>query len=450
MRNKGANEFKKFLKNRLEDEDIAKGEKKQAVALGIPGHSKMGEEEDPWANLFRDHLQGNSTLDLKGKDIKTWSPRLWIDYSHIKTLDLSNNPGLGAIVVPEEFGLMRSLQNLRLHQCGIDKLPVSLLKMEFLQNLELEKNNFKVFFDDDDISPENIQLNSLVYLNMNGNQLTQIPKVTKYIPSLKQLHLHMNKVESLNYLCRSAFVSLETFDIGGNKLTELPAAFVHYLKNLKQLVVINNDIQKLPNLVGKHAMLKNFQVEGNPLKSIRRPIIARGSAGILQYLADRYTDADAAIEEWATLQDEEDKKEFAELPAKIAENKRWEEEQRAAKEEAQRQPEEKEEEEKHHQEEEEQPEAEEKNEEHHEEHHEPVDQEMEEEEEKQQEVQQPVEAQPVQEEVKKVTEEPVQQPKSDALIFAGKNSQSQIQFGGDEPTQYPERKKFVPTKAPEA
>jgi Leucine-rich repeat (LRR) protein len=132
MRNKGANEFKKFLKNRLEDEDIAKGEKKQAVALGIPGHSKMGEEEDPWANLFRDHLQGNSTLDLKGKDIKTWSPRLWIDYSHIKTLDLSNNPGLGAIVVPEEFGLMRSLQNLRLHQCGIDKLPVSLLKMEFL------------------------------------------------------------------------------------------------------------------------------------------------------------------------------------------------------------------------------------------------------------------------------------------------------------------------------
>ena len=70
---------------------------------------------------------------------------------------------------------------------------------------------------------------------------------------------------------------------------------------------MNNDIQKLPNLIGMHKTLKNIQVDGNPLKSIRRPIIARGSAGILQYLGDRYIEEnDNIIEEWAKEQDKKD------------------------------------------------------------------------------------------------------------------------------------------------
>jgi hypothetical protein len=66
-------------------------------------------------------------------------------------------------------------------------------------------------------------------------------------------------------------------------------------------------------LIGHHKKLKNIQVDGNPLKSIRRPIIARGSQGILQYLADRYTDADAEIEEWAKQQNERDKNDAAQI-----------------------------------------------------------------------------------------------------------------------------------------
>ena len=53
-------------------------------------------------------------------------------------------------------------------------------------------------------------------------------------------------------------------------------------------------------MLGLHKRLKNVSVEGNPLKSIRRPIIAKGSAGILAYLGDRYIEEnDGAAEEWA-------------------------------------------------------------------------------------------------------------------------------------------------------
>jgi hypothetical protein len=61
-------------------------------------------------------------------------------------------------------------------------------------------------------------------------------------------------------------------------------------------------------MLGLHKKLKNVSVEGNPLKSIRRPVIAKGSAGILAYLGDRYIEEnDGKSEEWAIEQNKADK-----------------------------------------------------------------------------------------------------------------------------------------------
>jgi Leucine-rich repeat (LRR) protein len=91
----------------------------------------------------------------------------------------------------------------------------------------------------------------------------------------------MNKITSANILCRERFSGLEVIDFGSNKLADIPVAMPKFLVNLTQLIIINNDVQKLPNMLGLHKKIKNISVEGNPLKSIRRPIIAKGSAGIL-------------------------------------------------------------------------------------------------------------------------------------------------------------------------
>lgn len=88
-------------------------------------------------------------------------------------------------------------------------------------------------------------------------------------------------------------------------------AMVHYCKGICQLTLTNNELQKLPNLIGLHKNIKNIQVDGNPLKSIRRTIIEKGSSGILRYLMDRYVEEnDNKIEDWAKEQDEADKKQM--------------------------------------------------------------------------------------------------------------------------------------------
>mgnify|MGYP006096311837 CR=1 FL=1 len=81
-------------------------------------------------------------------------------------------------------------------------------------------------------------------------------------------------------------------------------------------------------MLGLHKKLKNVSVEGNPLKSIRRPIIAKGSAGILAYLGDRYIEEnDGKAEEWAIEQNKADKIQEKELLAGVEADKAKEKEE---------------------------------------------------------------------------------------------------------------------------
>lgn len=67
-------------------------------------------------------------------------------------------------------------------ECGISKLPKGVLEFSELQSLEIEKNKFKTLFSKDEINPEDVNLKSLTYLNVNGNQLLEIPYFIKYCP----------------------------------------------------------------------------------------------------------------------------------------------------------------------------------------------------------------------------------------------------------------------------
>jgi Leucine-rich repeat (LRR) protein len=91
-------------------------------------------------------------------------------------------------------------------------------------------------------------------------------------------------------------------DLGNNKLKEIPIALVHYLQNLTLLNIQNNDItdRGVPHLLGNHKTLKTLQIDGNPLKSIRRAIIEKGTETIMKYLRDKYVEGrDDIVEEWA-------------------------------------------------------------------------------------------------------------------------------------------------------
>lgn len=63
---------------------------------------------------------------------------------------------------------------------------------------------------------------------------------------------------------------------------------VSKLAALEELNLLNNDISGLPPKLGLLGpKLRVLQLEGNPLRSIRRSIMERGTAAVLEYLQSR-------------------------------------------------------------------------------------------------------------------------------------------------------------------
>jgi len=100
--------------------------------------------------------------------------------------------------------------------------------MPSLVSIEFANNQLTSFFDEFEVRRDQIDLPNLTYLSLNGNQLSRIPQVLKYLPKLQQLHLHMNKITDVKELCRRQFNKLEVLDLGNNKVKELPIALIHY------------------------------------------------------------------------------------------------------------------------------------------------------------------------------------------------------------------------------
>ena len=56
------------------------------------------------------------------------------------------------------------------------------------------------------------------------------------------------------------------------------------MSNLKRLDLSNNDLNTLPPQLGLMDNLTSIAIDGNPLRAIRREIIAKGTNAIKDYL----------------------------------------------------------------------------------------------------------------------------------------------------------------------
>eukprot|EP00347_Sterkiella_histriomuscorum_P009848 403339641 len=275
MRNAGADQLKKYLKMRLDDGEVQIEENKQAVIKQIPGASK---DFDPWDILLREFISNTNLSENAFTDL------------------------------PEDIILLKNLKQLRVQNNKLKNLPLNLLKMQSLQSIQFANNQLIRFYDDS-ISRQEVNLPNLTFLSLNANNITQVPPILKYLPKLQQLHLHMNKISDVKELCRKQFKQLEVLDLGNNKLREIPIALIHYCENLTLLNLQNNDISDrgIPNLIGIHKNIKTIQIDGNPLKSIRRAIIEKGTEAILKYLRDKFVEErDSQVEEWALEQESQE------------------------------------------------------------------------------------------------------------------------------------------------
>ncbi|KAF4021679.1 hypothetical protein G4228_013665 [Cervus hanglu yarkandensis] len=205
----------------------------------------------------------------------------WWEQTDLTKLIISNNK-LQSLT--DDLRLLPALTVLDIHDNQLTSLPSAIRELENLQKLNVSHNKLKIL-------PEEItNLRNLKGLYLQHNELTCIPEGFEQLSNLEDLELHVgeNQIEMLGAEHLKHLNSILVLDLRDNKLKSVPDE-ITLLQSLERLDLSNNDISSLPCSLGR-LHLKFLALEGNPLRTIRREIINKGTQEVLKYLRSKIKD----------------------------------------------------------------------------------------------------------------------------------------------------------------
>ncbi|NP_001413656.1 leucine-rich repeat-containing protein 40 isoform g [Mus musculus] len=222
-------------------------------------------------------LKNLRTLHLQHNEL-TCIPEGFEHLSCLEDLDLSSNR---LATVPADFALLSSLLRLNLSSNQLKNLPAEISRMKRLKHLDCDANLLET------VPPDVGSMESLELLYLRRNKLRVLPEFPS-CRQLKELHLAENQIEKLGAEHLQHLQAILVLDLRGNKLRSVPEEMA-LLQSLERLDLSNNDISSLPCSLG-NLHLKFLALEGNPLRTIRREIIAKGTQEVLKYLRSKIKD----------------------------------------------------------------------------------------------------------------------------------------------------------------
>ncbi|XP_040843200.1 leucine-rich repeat-containing protein 40 isoform X1 [Ochotona curzoniae] len=257
--------------NQLESLPSAISELENLQKLNVSHNKlkKLPEEITNLRNLTHLYLQHNELTVI---------PEGFEQLSSLEDLDLSNNR---LTMISTGISSLSSLVRMNLSSNQLKSLPAEISKMKKLKLLDCNSNLLE------SIPPELAGMESLELLYLRRNKLRFLPE----FPScklLKELHIGENQIEVLKAEHLKHLNSILVLELRDNKLKSVPDE-ISLLQSLERLDLSNNDISSLPYSLGK-LHLKFLAVEGNPLRTIRREIINKGTEEVLKYLQSKIQD----------------------------------------------------------------------------------------------------------------------------------------------------------------
>lgn len=236
-------------------------------------HNKLKDlpEELIWLKHLRSLLLQHNELSHLPDDFG--------NLSSLEELNISNNC---ISTIPSSFAFLTNLVQLNLAHNQLKNLPAEISAMKNLRQLDCTKNCLET------IPPELARMASLEQLYLRRNRLRYLPD----FPSctvLKELHIGENQIEELKVEHLEHLNSLCVLDLRDNKLKSLPNE-ITLLQRLERLDLSNNDISSLPPMLGNLSEMKFLALEGNPLRTIRRDVLQKGTQEILKYLRSKIQD----------------------------------------------------------------------------------------------------------------------------------------------------------------
>ncbi|KAL6591313.1 hypothetical protein ACP70R_049816 [Stipagrostis hirtigluma subsp. patula] len=284
----------KYLRSRLSSDE----EVHVISPITASGSGGTPTKDDQIAAARRLSLSSKE-LVLSGLAVTSVPPAAW-ETSDVVKLDLSKN---SIENLPDELSLCSSLQSLVLSNNKIKRWPRTVVSsLPNLSSLKLDNNPLAEISSTDLLS-----LSKLEVLDLSGNaSALPEPSAVSALPQLQELYLRRMKLHEFP----SGLLGLKHLRILGlsqNNLTAVPetavkwslsdsayanfTAFKQGIKALSALVELDlsdNNITALPAELGLlEPNLQVLKLDGNPLRSIRRTLLERGTKAILKYLKEK-------------------------------------------------------------------------------------------------------------------------------------------------------------------
>nr|XP_007138261.1 hypothetical protein PHAVU_009G193700g [Phaseolus vulgaris]ESW10255.1 hypothetical protein PHAVU_009G193700g [Phaseolus vulgaris] len=196
------------------------------------------------------------TLDLTHNRIDKWFFILFLFLAYILVkMSLIQR---GYVDIPVEINKLINVQRLILAENFIERLPVSLGKLQSLKLMNLDGNRITSLPDELD------QLVRLERLSVSRNLLASLPVTIGSLRNLVLLNVSNNKLQSLPESVGSCS-SLEELQANDNLIEDLPSSVCN-LSHLKSLCLDNNNVKQTPlNLLKDCKALQNISLHGNPI-----------------------------------------------------------------------------------------------------------------------------------------------------------------------------------------
>ncbi|KAK4576643.1 hypothetical protein RGQ29_027264 [Quercus rubra] len=218
-------------------------------------------------------------LSLEGLSLSAVPSEVWESGEVIK-VDLSRN---AIQELPVELSSCISLQTLILSRNKIKDWPGAILKsLPNLLCLKLDNNPLRQIPSDGFQAVSRVQV---LDLSGNASSLPEHPAFSS-MSHLQELYLRrmqLHEVPSDIFNLQQ----LRILDLSQNSLQSVSVEFQR-LTSLSELGLSDNNISVLPPELGLlEPSLQALRLDGNPMRSIRRTILDRGTKAVLNYLKDK-------------------------------------------------------------------------------------------------------------------------------------------------------------------